>query len=234
MSDLTFLSLASSSAGNAYLVTDGDTTLLLECGLTLSKLKRVTGFTLSTVAACFITHEHNDHSRAAAQLIRQGIPVYMSEGTARELELIEAQIVECRKYVQIGAFRVMPFRVWHDAAEPVGYLIEDSKTHERLLFAADTRNLDWIVPRLTYIVVECNYDEKTLGRSQKINDKLRERIRCTHFEMHDVVRYLHKLDLSACIRIYLIHLSDRHSNEQMILQTFRREFPNIEITICPK
>lgn len=234
MSNLTFRSLASSSAGNAYLIADGETTLLLECGLTIPRLKKATGFALSTVAACFITHEHDDHSHAAAQLIRQGIPVYMSEGTARELALADAQIVEHGKCVQIGALRVMPFRVWHDAAEPVGYLIEDSKTHERLLFAADTRNLDWIIPRLTYVVIECNYDERTLGSSQRIHDKLRERIRCTHFEMRDVVRYLHKLDLSGCIRIYLIHLSDRHSNERMVLQTFSRDFPGIEITVCPK
>ena len=231
---MTFVSLASSSAGNAYLVSDGETTILLECGLTMPKLKKATRFRLHEVAACFITHEHADHSHAAKLLPRASIPVYMSEGTARALDYPDADLVEYNRPTRIGALRVLPFRVWHDAAEPVGYLIEDTRTRERLLFAADTRNLDWIVPRLTYVAVECNYDDEALGHSQRINPKLRERIRHTHMEVGDVIRYLHKLDLSGCLRIFLLHLSDSHSREAEWLHRFQKEFPGIEITICAK
>lgn len=78
MSDLTFTSLASSSKGNAYVVSDGDTTLLLECGLTCKELQKRLGYQLSGVTACLVSHEHQDHAKAAAQLLRQGVPVYMS------------------------------------------------------------------------------------------------------------------------------------------------------------
>lgn len=231
---MTFVSLASSSAGNAYLVSDGKTTILLECGLTMPKLKKATGFRLSEVAACFITHEHADHSHAAKLLHRAGIPVFMSEGTARALEFPDAEIVEYDRPTQIGALRVLPFPVWHDSAEPIGYLIEDGRTGERLLFAADTRNLNLIVPALTYIAIECNYDDRSLALSERINPKLRERIRHTHMEVNDVIRYLHKLDLSGCLRIFLLHLSDSHSREVEWLGLFQSEFPGIEITICAK
>lgn len=231
---MTFCSLASSSAGNAYLVSDGETSLLLECGISFQKLRRATGFTLSKIAACFVTHEHGDHAQAAARLLREGIPVYMSYGTARALGLQDAEIVERGKPIQIGALRVLPFRVWHDAAEPVGYLIEDGRTGERLLFAADTRNLDWIVPRLTYIAVECNYDDRALGLSERINPKVRERIRHTHMEVESCIKYLHKLDLSGVLCIWLLHLSDSHSREIEWRDRFNREFSGIEIRFCEK
>ena len=51
-------SLASSSAGNVYVVSDRDTTLLLECGVTYKKLLKLTGFEISRFAACLVSHSH--------------------------------------------------------------------------------------------------------------------------------------------------------------------------------
>lgn len=232
MPDLTFRSLASSSKGNAYLVSDGETVLLLECGLPYKKLAEKSGFTLMDTTACFVTHEHKDHSRAAGQLIRHGVPVYMSEGTARALELWDAEVIEPDKPVTFGALRVMAFRVSHDAADPVGYLIDDTRTGERLFFAADTRGLSYIVPRLTYIAVECNYEESLLAASQRIPESLKNRIRHSHFEVEDVIRWLKKQDLSHVMTIYLLHLSAGNSRAAAWQTRFVREFPGIEIQIC--
>lgn len=232
MPDLTFRSLASSSKGNAYLVSDGETVLLLECGLPYKKLAEKSGFTLMDTTACFVTHEHKDHSSAAGQLIRHGVPVYMSEGTARALELWDAEVIEPGQPVTFGALRVMAFRVSHDAADPVGYLIDDTRTGERLFFAADTRGLSYIVPRLAYIAVECNYEESLLAASQRIPESLKNRIRHSHFEVQDVIRWLKKQDLSHVMTIYLLHLSAGNSRAAAWKQMFAREFPGIEIKIC--
>lgn len=229
---MTFRSLASSSKGNAYLVSDGETVLLLECGLPYKKLAEKSGFTLMDTTACFVTHEHKDHSRAAGQLIRHGVPVYMSEGTARALELWDAEVIEPDKPVTFGALRVMAFRVSHDAADPVGYLIDDTRTGERLFFAADTRGLSYIVPRLTYIAVECNYEESLLAASQRIPESLKNRIRHSHFEVEDVIRWLKKQDLSRVLTIYLLHLSVGNSRAAEWYNRFTREFPGVEIQIC--
>lgn len=232
MPDLTFRSLASSSKGNAYLVSDGETVLLLECGLPYKKLAEKSGFTLMNTTACFVTHDHNDHILSADKLIKMGIPVYMSEGTAQAKNLLDAEIIEPNVPIMVGAFRVMAFRVAHDAADPVGYLIDDTRTGERLMFAADTRSLSYIVPRLTYIAVECNYEESLLAASQRIPESLKTRIRHSHFEVEDVIRWLKKQDLSHVLTIYLLHLSAGNSRAAAWQTRFVREFPGVEIQIC--
>lgn len=227
-----FRSLASSSKGNAYIVTDGETTILLECGLPYKKLEKLSGHTLTSLSACCITHEHKDHSQAAGQLIRHSVPVYMSYKTAVALELPDAEIITPGEPVRIGALLVMAFPVVHDAAEPVGYLIDDTRTRERLFFAADTRGLNYVVEHPTYIAVECNYEESLLEASTKMPDSLKNRIRHSHFELSDVIRWLHKQDLSGVLTIYLLHLSAGHSRAAAWETRFRQEFPGINIVIC--
>ena len=68
--------------------------------------------------------------------------------------------------------------------EPLGFLIEDGRTKERLLWAVDTANLGVTADRLTYIAVECNYEESLLNRSDRIPSVLKERIRHSHFEVN--------------------------------------------------
>lgn len=233
MPDLTFESLCSSSKGNAYLVRGAGGALLLECGAPLKRLTALTGGSLPALTACLVTHEHKDHSAAAAQLLRRGVPVYMSEGTAQALDLPDAEILAPETPVTLGAFRVLAFPVWHDAREPVGFLIDEPATGDRLLFAADTRGLNRIVPRVTLAAVECNYAEALLARSERLPDSLKTRIRHTHFELGRLVSYLHRLDLGRCRGMYLLHLSGAHTDERQIRKLFEEEFPGLCVTVCP-
>ena len=50
--------LASGSKGNAYMVSDGNTKLLLECGIKYKDIQKGCGFRLSEIKACLISHEH--------------------------------------------------------------------------------------------------------------------------------------------------------------------------------
>lgn len=229
---MTFRSLASSSKGNAYLVSDGETTLLLECGLPYKKLAEKSGYTMTETAACFVTHEHKDHCRSAGQLIKRGVQTYMSEGTARALELMDAEIIVPYDPVRVGAFKIMAFPVTHDAAQPVGFLIHDTRTDERMLFAADTCSLSYVAPDLTYIAVECNYEESLLACKDRMPDSLKNRIRHSHFEVDNVIKWLHKQDLSHVLTVYLLHLSAANSRAAAWLNRFSGEFPGVNFVIC--
>ncbi len=231
---MTFTSIASSSKGNAYVVSDGDTTLLLECGLTCKELQKRMGYHLTAITACLVSHEHQDHAKAAAQLLRRGIPVYMSYGTAEKHkdDMDTAHLIQAGDELTFGALRVKAFHTFHNTPEPLGFLIWDTRTGERLLFAVDTANLAVQASGLTYIAVECNYEESLLAASQRIPESLKTRIRHSHFEVEDVIRWLKKQDLSHVMTIYLLHLSAGNSRAAEWQQMFAREFPGIDIQIC--
>ena len=77
-----FESLASSSHGNAYIVSDDHTHILIECGVTHKKLQQLCGFQTTGLDACLVSHEHKDHSACVEKLIGSGVDVYLSQGTA--------------------------------------------------------------------------------------------------------------------------------------------------------
>lgn len=229
-----FRSLSSSSRGNAYIVGDGETNLLLECGLPqgkLARLARQSGVPLPRITACLITHEHKDHSYCANKLLEMGIPVYASEGTARALQLPDMDIIEPGEVLRFGALRVHTFTVWHDARQPLGFLIDDNRTGERLFFAIDTGLLRYIVESVTYIAVECNYEEAVLAASQA-PDQIKNRIRRTHMEISDVIRFLEKQDMSGVQNIYLLHASNRNSRAAAWKTRIQQAFPHVKAYIC--
>lgn len=81
-----FTPLASSSHGNAYLLEDGASRILIECGVPYRRLQKLLGFATSKLDGCLLSHEHKDHARCHLDLLKNGVPVYASEGTAEALE----------------------------------------------------------------------------------------------------------------------------------------------------
>lgn len=230
-----FLSLASSSHGNAYIISDSETRILLECGLSYRKLQKASGFTLDRLAACFISHEHKDHAGCWRELLKNGLKVYASGGTADALECKEIAVMKERRPVTVGTLEVMTFRVFHDAAEPVGFLVRSGVDGDKLAFATDTVNLQYQFPGVTILAVECNYETSIIEQRDRIPEKVRQRIRNNHMEVSRLCRWLTGLDLSACREIYLLHLSDACSNEPDFVRMVQRCVPaGISVNACPR
>ena len=230
-----FEALASSSAGNAYIVSDKDTRILLECGVSHKKLQKLSGFSLSEFQACFVSHEHKDHAKAVAELISRGMEVYMSQGTAEALETDAVQLIEHMEQVNVGSLDIVPFTTFHDAAEPLGFLIKSRVDGDVLAFATDTVNLRYKFPGLNILAIEANYDKNILERCERMPEKVRYRITNSHMEIDTLCDYLRSLDLSECRQIHLLHLSDATSHEGHFINKVARAVPNgIEITACRK
>lgn len=234
MSDMRFEALASSSSGNAYIVTDRDTRILLECGVTHKNLQKLTGFSLSEIQAVLVSHEHKDHSKAVAELIKRGMDVYMSQGTAEALETDAVKLIESMDQFNVGSFDIVPFATFHDAREPLGFLVKSRVDGDVLAFATDTVNLRYKFPGLNILAIEANYDKHILERSSR-PDKLKQRIVNAHMEIDTLCDYLRSLDLSKCREIHLLHLSEAVSHERHFINKVARAVPpGIEITACEK
>lgn len=230
-----FQSLASSSSGNAYIVSDNDTRILVECGVSHKNLQKLSGFSLSEFQACLVSHEHKDHAKAVADLISRGMAVYMSQGTAEALETDTVQLIENMEQFNVGSLDIVPFTTFHDAAEPLGFLIKSRVDGDVLAFATDTVNLRYKFPGLNILAIEANYDKNILERCEKMPEKVRYRITNSHMEIDTLCDYLRSLDLSQCREIHLLHLSDATSHEGHFINKVARAVPKgIEITACRK
>ena len=230
-----FKSYASSSLGNAYAIDDGVTRVLIECGLTYKKLQKAVEFEISQFAACLLTHCHADHSKCVEDLIRRGMPIYMSYGTAQALETDAVNLIESMEQFNVGSFDIVPFSTFHDAAEPLGFLIKSRIDGDVLAFATDTVNLRYKFPGLNILAIEANYDKAILDLCNKLPEKVRHRITNTHMEIDTLCDYLRTLDLSKCREIHLLHLSDATSHEDKFIYKVKRSIPpGIEVKACKK
>lgn len=228
-----FKAYASSSSGNSYSVSDGETTLLLECGLTLKKLQKAVGFDLNKFAACLVSHCHADHSKCVKELLQRGMPVYMSPGTAEALEVEGVELVEHMEQFQIGSFDCISFDVFHDAKEPLGFLIKSRVDGDIFVFATDTVNLRYKFPGLNLLAIEANFDPVILDRSERMPEKVKHRIQNSHMSIEVLCDYLRTMDLSQCREIHLLHLSDSTSHEGHFLNKVRRVVPpHVNVSVC--
>jgi phosphoribosyl 1,2-cyclic phosphodiesterase len=208
---ITFTPHYSSSAGNLYTVTDGESTLMLECGVGITKIRQALNHKLHQVAACLVTHEHKDHSRAVMDVIGAGVDVFCSYGTAAALGLAghRVNLITALDQFRMGPWVVLPFDIEHDAAEPVGFLIQNEE--DKLLFAADTFYIRYQFQGLTHIAIECNYSKDCMHEDTPLAHKLR--VMRSHMSLETVLAFLHANDLSRVREIHLLHLSDDNSDE---------------------
>lgn len=219
--------LSSGSCGNSYLLETEDETLILEAGITYKRIQEGLDYDTGKVAGCLISHEHGDHSRAAMQLIKNGIDIYTSKGTIEEMDLEgNHKVKEIRKHekLKVGGFTILPFDTQHDAKEPLGFLIQH-KRMGKLLFITDSYYSKYKFKGLDHILVECNYKKEILDQNieeGKVTEWLSERIRKSHFEIENVKDFLKSSDLSETKNIVLIHLSSQNSDEDLFKKEIER------------
>jgi len=134
-----FCSLYSGSSGNCTFVGSDKTNLLIDAGLTGKKIQEALkqiGVSPCDINGIVITHEHDDHIKAAGILSRRfNIPIYANTNTWEAMsnkigDVSEKNIKVFDGYYpfEIGDITVVPFPIPHDAAKPCGYsLIHDKK-----------------------------------------------------------------------------------------------------------
>ena len=210
--------IGTGSKGNAYILGNKDEALLIECGVNIKDIKIALNFDLSKVVGCIVTHEHQDHCKSINEVMSAGINVYTGAKTLTALQPSNkhrSNVIAAMQTIRLGNFRIRAFDVQHDAAEPLGFLIEHPDCG-RVLFLTDTYYCKYAFPGLNNIIIEANYSKEIVDRkfgSDSGKEFLRNRILRSHFSLANCKEMLAANDLSKVNNIVLIHLSDSNSDE---------------------
>lgn len=218
--------LASSSEGNCYALKSGNSVLLLEAGIPVSRLRKKLPVGLSRVVGCLVTHEHGDHAGYVKQYLDAGIPVHMSKGTRAVLGMgyVLPETGVWKRPCFIGGWNIQTFKTEHDAADPVGFFIASPDKRNRIVFATDTYLLNKIFPGVQVWMLECNYDLQILQENitaGAVDEKQAKRILTSHMSVDHVIAFLQKQDLAKTQAIYLLHGSSRNLNKQAAVDKVR-------------
>ena len=215
-----FISLHSSSSANLYRVDSENESILIEAGLTVSKIREKLNFKLSVISGALISHSHGDHAKGVAGLIRAGVDCYLTAETAEALGVSghRVHIIEPLKQFKIVRFDILPFPTQHDCPGACGFLVSD-KT-DKLVFATDTFYLRYRFQGITIIAVECNYSRETIAPD--ICPTVRARLYKSHFSLENVINFLGSNDISRVREIHLLHLSDGNSDAEMFIRKIQQ------------
>lgn len=213
--------LGSSSRGNCYILQNDTEALILEAGVKFTEVKKALAFNLSKVQGMIITHEHGDHAKYVNEANAACITIGASQGTIDKLKLRNSgrlpRVLQPLVVHNFGNFRVIPFNVHHDCAEPFGYLINHPETGT-VLFATDTAHLDRKFEGLNNILIECNHSQEML--TQNVNAGViplfvARRTQRSHLSYDSCLAVLNENDIRQVNNIVLIHLSSGNSDPEL-------------------
>nr|WP_122012537.1 MBL fold metallo-hydrolase [Maliibacterium massiliense] len=230
---LTICPLFSGSTGNAVLVSDGVTSILVDAGMSARSIRQEMagiGADASRLDAIVVTHEHVDHVRGIPVLADTcDIPVYATAGTWQAMAGKMGRIgVANRRYLPgnqdfyIGGIDVQPFDISHDAAQPVGYQFYAGGV--TVAVATDlgyiSRALMRTLEGVDALVLEANHDIGMLEQG-RYPYRLKQRILSHkgHLSNEDAGRALVRLVQTGTQVCMLGHLSKENNTPDLALKT---------------
>lgn len=226
---LRFRVLGSGSSGNTTLVEGDGTRILIDAGLgprDLAERLSSVGVDAASIAAVFVSHEHQDHSRGAAGFSRKwGVRVCGSRGTYAAAglgaeEIAGYDVLEPGVPRQVGSLTVTGVPVPHDAAAPFAFVVtcDGRSLGHATDFGHIGRGLAQAFLRCDAVLVESNYDPDML-RDGPYPWSLKQRILSGygHLSNQDTARYLGRDLGEACRLVVLAHLSQQNNHPEVAL-----------------
>lgn len=227
------ISLISGSSGNASVVSDGTTTLLIDCGMSGSRLKAAlgsAGLSVDDINGVLITHEHNDHVRGIGVIARRHkYNIYGTEKTLLAMEcgdIADEQLHPITPYsdFEINTIGIRPFSISHDAVDPVGYSFFAG--NEKVSVATDTGivtdSIENAVMGSSQIILESNHDVEML-RVGSYPYYLKQRILSSkgHLSNETSAQFAARLAAAGAHYIMLAHLSEENNHPDIAYMTAR-------------
>ena len=223
--------LASGSSGNSVLIRSGQTSVLVDCGVSaLQVRKRLAAFGISPqeIDVILLTHEHSDHVRGLDVFLRRHreAPVWTTHGTWSGIEVRSEEGGELRsgRTRRFGAFRVTPVATSHDAAEPVAYIFDDG--HHSAALCTDTGIVTPLLEQrllgCELLLLETNHDKDML-RHGPYPWSLKQRIdsRTGHLSNHQSCEAVDRVGSKVLKAVVGMHLSAENNCPNLVRDNLR-------------
>ncbi len=216
-----FASLGSGSRGNATLIQEGETCLLVDSGFSLRELERRLariGMTAEAITAVLVTHEHGDHVGGVGPLARKyGLPVWATRGTVAGGQLgrlPDWRPLDVHEPLAIGDLAVQAYPVPHDAREPCQFVFGNGAVRLGLLtdVGSITAHIREQLDGMEALILECNHDE-TLLANGPYPPSLKQRVggRFGHLSNAQAAALVENIDTGSLRHLVAAHLSEQNN-----------------------
>ena len=231
--------LGSGSGGNAFVLHCRECNYLVDAGFSRRELCRrmaMRDIDPRSVGAVLISHEHGDHVKGCRVFADAfGIPAYVSCGTAdylRRLKLLPEQVREFGSDAPfpLPGVKVTPFKVSHDALDPVGFCFECGEC--RIGIATDLGQINLLAVRrlrdCDVLVLESNYDQRMLLEShRRVGLKHRIMGSAGHLDNKHALGALEELLTERTRTLLLAHISSECNDRILVENLFQQRLEEL-------
>ena len=227
--------LGSGSKGNCTFIESGRTRILFDGGFSGADTARrlaAIGVDPHSLSAILVTHEHGDHVRGVGVLSRKyKLMVHANDATfkaaGRELTKLHGrQHFGAGETFFLQDLKIHPFAISHDAADPVGFIVEDQAV--KIGYCTDTGSISKLMQhRLSgchSLVLESNHDPDLL-RNGPYPPALQQRVRSNkgHLANLEAARFLKAIAHAGLGHVVLAHLSETNNRPALALDVVTNE-----------
>jgi len=234
---------ASGSGGNCMLLSERDTHILIDAGISMRRLQqslRACDLEIDDIGGVLITHEHSDHVSGLKMLLKYyALPLYAPHTVASRLcgmlpdaeEVMHA--VRPGEGFRLGAVMVRAFHTPHDTDESVGYRVEGRGS---FALATDMGHVtDEVLEGLTgadTVLIESNHDLDMLYNGP-YPVPLKRRILSDrgHLSNTDCAALAVRLADTGTRTVILGHLSKENNRPEIALRETERALEGRDVQI---
>jgi len=228
--------LTSGSIGNVVVIEHENDSLLIDFGVSLKKFDDLiaqTSLDKNKIRNILITHEHSDHIKGVGIASRRlDLQVWATKATAKAIyekgimtdHDIEIEYLSNYQNYEIAGFSITPFPLSHDAANPVGYIIE--RDGKKVVLLTDTgyvsKQVMDVVRNADLYIMELNHNVEMLHMSGR-PWPLKQRILGDygHLSNEDGAYVFSKIMGENTRHVFLAHISQEANLPEVALMTMK-------------
>lgn len=224
--------IASGSKGNATIIKGKSTVILIDMGISFSRLEegcKEIDVTFEMIDGALFTHNHTDHINGL-----RFIPIKKQYALEGSLPSNGYNVVSLFNPFIIGEFVITPILTSHDAKNPCGYIIEDK--NEKLVYFTDTGMFPEInyhfVKNPDYLIIESNHDIPMLLKTNRPMElKARIMSDAGHLCNEDSALVAKEIIGLKTKEIILAHISEEANTPEIAMKAYKKIFSNFGLDI---